>query len=151
MCYNPPKSRGTARPMSDEPVAELPPPADSGIRRYCSQFRRSEGITETSYRNFRVRSAFQPIYSFAHSRAVGFEGLARAWNERGDVVPPPVLLSVDRSSEGIIFLDRLLRALHLANFSGPAFGDTWLFLNVAPAVVIHGHSCGPFFREALHA
>ena len=137
--------------MSEDSIAQLQPPADSGIERYCSHLRRVEGVTETVYRNFRVRSAFQPIFSFAHSRAVGFEGLARAWNERGESVPPPVLLSADRSSEGIIFLDRLLRALHLANFSGPAFQDTWLFLNVAPAVVIHGRSCGPFFREALQA
>jgi len=137
--------------MSEDPVAQLPPPADSGIGRYCSHLHRIDGVTETSYRNFRVRSAFQPIFSFAHSRAVGFEGLARAWNERNEAVPPPVLLSADRSTEGIIYLDRLLRALHLANFSGPAFRETWLFLNVAPAVVIHGRSCGPFFREALHA
>lgn len=137
--------------MSEEPVAQLPPPADSGIGRYCSQLRKADGISEAVYRNFRVRSAFQPIFSFAHSRAVGFEGLARGWNERNEVVAPPVLLAADRSSEGIIYLDRLLRALHLANFSGPEFEDAWLFLNVAPAVVIHGRSCGPFFREALRA
>src|SRR5882672_574513 len=103
--------------MSDEPVAQLPPPADFGISRYCSQFRRIEDLTEATYRNYRVRSAFQPIFSFAHNRAVGFEGLARAWNERGEPVPPPILLAADRSSEGIVYLDRLLRALHLANFS----------------------------------
>ncbi|HVE42665.1 MAG TPA: EAL domain-containing protein [Planctomycetota bacterium] len=137
--------------MSTDPVAQLPLPAGSGIERYCSSFRRAEGLTETVYRGFRVRSAFQPIFSFAHSRAVGYEGLARAWDERGEVVPPPVLLAAERSSEGIIFLDRLLRALHLANFSGPAFQDTWLFLNVAPEVVIRGRSFGPFFREALQA
>jgi EAL domain-containing protein (putative c-di-GMP-specific phosphodiesterase class I) len=137
--------------MSTDPVAQLPPAAGSGIERYCSAFRRAEGLTETVYRGFRVRSAFQPIFSFAHSRAVGFEGLARAWNEHGEAVPPPVLLSADRSSEGTIFLDRLLRALHLANFGGPAFRDGWLFLNVAPEVVIRGRSHGPFFREALQA
>jgi EAL domain-containing protein (putative c-di-GMP-specific phosphodiesterase class I) len=135
--------------MSTDPVAQVTPPAGSGIQRYCSQFRRAEGLTETSYRSFRVRSAFQPIFSFAHSRPVGYEGLARGWNERGESVPAPVLLGADRSGEGIIFLDRLLRALHLANFSGPAFRDSWLFLNVAPEVIIHGRSYGPFFREAL--
>jgi EAL domain-containing protein (putative c-di-GMP-specific phosphodiesterase class I) len=137
--------------MNTDPVAQLPPAAGSAIERYCSAFRRTEGFTETVYRSFRVRSAFQPIFSFAHSRAVGYEGLARAWDERDQPVPPPVLLASDRSSEGIIFLDRLLRALHLANFSGPAFEDTWLFLNVAPEVVIRGRSYGPFFREALQA
>jgi EAL domain-containing protein (putative c-di-GMP-specific phosphodiesterase class I) len=135
--------------MITDPVAQIPSPAGSGIQRYCSQFRRAEGLTETSYRNYRVRSAFQPIFSFAHSRAVGFEGLARAWDERGESVPAPALLAADRSGEGIIFLDRLLRALHLANFGGPAFRDSWLFLNVAPEVVIHGRAHGPFFREAL--
>ena len=137
--------------MNTDPVAELPPPAGSGLERYCSAFRRAGGLTETVYRSFRIRSAFQPIFSFAHSRAVGYEGLARAWDERDQPVPPPVLLAADRSSEGIIFLDRLLRALHLANFGSPAFEDSWLFLNVAPEVVIRGRSYGPFFREALQA
>src|SRR5258706_8116197 len=130
--------------MTEDPVAQLPPPADFGISRFRSQLHRTEDLTETTYRNFRVRSAFQPIFSFAHSRAVGFEGLARAWNERGEPVPPPILLATDRSSEGIVFLDRLLRALHLANFSGAAFHESWLFLNVAPEVVIHGRSYVPF-------
>ena len=137
--------------MSKDPVSQITPLPGSGIHRYSSKFHQAEGLTETSYRNFRVRSAFQPIFSFAHSRAVGFEGLARAWDERGESVPPPVLLGADRSGEGIVFLDRLLRALHLANFSGPAFQDKWLFLNIAPEVVIHGRLHGPFFREALEA
>jgi EAL domain-containing protein (putative c-di-GMP-specific phosphodiesterase class I) len=139
--------------MSDDNVAELLPrvPPDPRLDRYGPHLRKQEGHVESLYRNFRIRSAYQPIYSFAHNRPVGFEGLARAWNECGDAVAPGMLLSADRSSEGIVFLDRLLRALHLANFSGAPFDNSWLFLNVSPEVVIHGRSYGPFFREALKA
>jgi EAL domain-containing protein (putative c-di-GMP-specific phosphodiesterase class I) len=139
--------------MSDDNVAELPPrvPPDPIVNRYAPHLRRHEGHVESLYRNFRIRSAYQPIYSFAHNRPVGFEGLARAWNEQGEAVSPGMLLSADRSSQGIVFLDRLLRALHLANFSGPPYDDSWLFLNVSPEVVIHGSAYGPFFREALRA
>jgi EAL domain-containing protein (putative c-di-GMP-specific phosphodiesterase class I) len=137
--------------MSDDNVAELLPrlPPEPIVARLSPHLRRQDGYVESQYRAFRVRSAYQPIYSFAHNRPVGFEGLARAWNEHGEAVSPGTLLSADRSSEGIVFLDRLLRALHLANFNGPPYDAAWLFLNVSPEVVIHGRAYGPFFREAL--
>jgi EAL domain-containing protein (putative c-di-GMP-specific phosphodiesterase class I) len=53
--------------------------------------------------------------------------------------------------ESTVFLDRLLRMLHLANFSAPAYESAWLFLNISPAAVVNGRASGPFFKELLQA
>lgn len=106
---------------------------------------------EAEHRGLRIRSAFQPVFSFAHNRAVGFEALARARKADGAPVPVSELLSMDRSVEGTVFLDRLLRALHAANFSTRPEDSTWLFLNVAPTVVVNGRSQGPYFKDLLEA
>ncbi len=139
--------------MSEENVAALPPatPPEQAVQRYSSLLSRQDGHLEAAYRDYRIRSAFQPIFSFAHNRPVGFEGLARARNGAGETVAAGTLLSADNTPEGIIFLDRLLRTLHLANFSGPAFQEAWLFLNVSPRVVVDGRTYGSFFREVLRA
>src|ERR1043166_2088897 len=97
--FRTPVSSGT----SAEIVAQLP--ADSVLRRFAPHLRLSDGCAEACYRDFRIKSAFQPIFSFAHNRPVGFEGLARAWHVGGAVVSPGALLSVERSTEGVV-LDR---------------------------------------------
>jgi EAL domain-containing protein (putative c-di-GMP-specific phosphodiesterase class I) len=128
-------------PWRDEPA----------LAAYAPHLGRAGTYVEGRHRDYTIRSAFQPIFSFAHGRAVGFEGLARAWDRAGKAVPPPVLLASAPEGDEAVFLDRLLRALHTANFSTHAFPDAWLFLNVSPEVVVNGRSRGPFFKEMLRA
>jgi EAL domain-containing protein (putative c-di-GMP-specific phosphodiesterase class I) len=125
--------------------------ATPSLRPFASRFQRAQGLYEASYKDLVVRSAFQPIFSFAHARPVGFEGLARASDATGNSVSPMTLLEGERSIEGTVYLDRLLRALHLSNFVTHPFENAWLFLNVSPSVVINGRTQGPFFKELLQA
>src|SRR5687768_2666416 len=60
-----------------------------------------------------LSSAFQPIFSPAHRRAVGFEGLIRACDKRGRMVPPLELFSEVPIGESRILLDRQCRSLHV--------------------------------------
>ena len=121
------------------------------LRAFDGHLKPAGSTVEGSYKGLTIRSAFQPIFSFAHARPVGFEGLARATDAQGNAVSPITLLEGERSIEGTVFLDRLLRALHLANFLRNPFENTWLFLNVSPTVVIKGRSHGAFFKELLQA
>jgi len=121
------------------------------LSRFVERLHASEGQFEASYRDWRIQSAFQPIFSFAHARPVGFEGLARARDLSGGAVSPMTMLSSESSAEGTIFLDRLLRALHVSNFAQWSSDSSWLFLNVAPTVVVNGRTMGPFFKELLSA
>src|SRR3977135_3737504 len=66
---------------------------------------------------FSVSSHFQPIYSLAHRRPVGYEGLIRAVHSAsGRRVEPAELFSKAHHGEEGIRLDRQCRALHVRNF-----------------------------------
>lgn len=108
-----------------------------------------DGVLTAQYGGHELFSIFQPIYSFAHKRMVGCEGLARCIDENGRVVHPGRLLGLTRSVDKTIFMDRLMRALHVGNFSTRKRENAWLFLNVTPVVVTTGNKQGAFFSELL--
>lgn len=98
---------------------------------------------------FTVRSAFQPVISVAHQRVVGYEGLARATDHQGQMLPPTDLFDSARDLAALVAVDRVCREIHLANFAQAQLSPSWLFLNVHPMVAMHGHQFGPFFAEIL--
>jgi len=108
---------------------------------------RVEGRGERS--EFRLSSQFQAIFSLAHRRAVGYEGLIRATDSLGKAVGPPELLAKAPRGEARTLLDRQCRTLHIKNFL--RFGDdhSWLFLNVDPYVAMEGRRFGSFFPQLL--
>src|SRR5258707_9808173 len=99
-----------------------------------------------------LSSHFQPIYSLAHRRPVGYEGLIRAVDSSsGRRVHPLELFSKAPQGEERIRLDRQCRALHVRNFQ--RFGNvrSWLFLNVDPQVASEGLRYGAFFLKMLQS
>ena len=72
----------------------------------------------TSFEGFTLSSAFHPIISIPHRRAVGYEALIRAKDEKGKPCSPLSLFSLPRSSVEVLALDRTCRQLHINNFSG---------------------------------
>jgi EAL domain-containing protein (putative c-di-GMP-specific phosphodiesterase class I) len=100
---------------------------------------------------FHLSSHFQPIFSLAHRRPVGYEGLIRATDPRGRPVRPYELFAKAPHGEARVQLDRQCRAIHVRNFK--QFGDTrsWLFLNVDPQVATEGPRFGSFFAEMLES
>jgi len=110
----------------------------------------NEGLLTARYSQYELFSLFQPIYSFAHKRLVGCEGLTRCVDASGRLIPPGRLFGSVQSIEQTMFLDRLMRALHVANYSTRKRDNSWLFLNVSPVVVINGsRQQQPFFGELL--
>jgi len=83
-------------------------------RRIQTDGRRAIG----QFRGLRLQSAFQPIFSFAHPRPVGYEALARVRDPLGQPVSPAALFSRSRGDdEGLVLLDRTCRAIHMRNFA----------------------------------
>src|SRR5215204_4807456 len=113
------------------------------LRPYGERLESVDAGIEARFQDYRIQSAYQPIFSFAHGRPVGYEALARARTTAGPVSPGE-LFGAARTLEEAVFLDRLLRALHVANFVGFDFDNGWLFLNISPATVINGRVWGPF-------
>lgn len=99
---------------------------------------------------FQLASHFQPVFSLAHGRAVGFEALLRATDPNGKAVAPLEIFHKTDGSSQTVLLDRLCRAIHVRNFVSQQNGSScWLFLNVNPQVVIEGTRFGAFFQDLL--
>ncbi|HEX9450474.1 MAG TPA: EAL domain-containing protein [Burkholderiales bacterium] len=97
-----------------------------------------------------VRSHFQPIFSVAHSRTVGFEGLMRPTDPSGHPISPLDALAMGRDFSHILTLDRLANAVHVHNFQ-QLKADGWLFLNMNTAVFLESVHDGHFLGELLEA
>ena len=87
-----------------------------------------------------LRTAFQPIYSLAHQRIVGYEALLRARDRAGLSVPPGELFHGRLNQDDLLGLERRSHELHLRNFLGLGDEVNWLFLNVSPRMILEGHN-----------
>jgi len=121
----------------------------STVDRIDADITRHNDFYETRYRGMTLSSAFQPIYSFAHGRAVGFEALLRAQTAQGQPVSPLDIFALPDDEAELVYLDRLCRTLHLRNHLRTGTSDAWVFLNINPRVIVHGKQYGAFFTGLL--
>jgi len=108
-----------------------------------------QGSVVGHYKDLSLQSHFQPIFSLAHKRAVGYEALLRARKANGEPVSPLIVFDMPENERETILLDRLSRNLHVRNFSAQSNSNNWLFLNVDPLMTVKGCQYGPFFKELL--
>ena len=103
-----------------------------------------------TFRDLRLSSHFQPVFSLAHGRAVGYEALLRAAGPDGNPVAPYDAFRIAHHVDEVALLDRLARAIHVRNFMAQPSGSSWLFLNVSPHVISTARSRhGRFFDDLL--
>ena len=102
--------------------------------RFSHRFSQNDdGTYSARFGELLLKSAFQPIFSFAHPRPVGFEALLRATDAASQPVSPVQLFHTDPAN-GVDThqIERLSQALHIRNFSHHAPDDCWMFLNISP-------------------
>lgn len=109
----------------------------------------SLGETVGYFRESSLKSVFQPIFSLAHQRSVGYEALARVVDQYGVVSNPVDLYNSLEDDYSITQLDRICRYIHLKRFCQFEDKDTWLFLNITPQVIVNGKRFGSFFEDLL--
>jgi len=131
MQYNLPKGRLTLDQI--EPFIELHSNRTSG-----------------KFRNIQLNSAFQPIFSLAHRRPVGFEALLRPSASDGSPMSPLAVFEMPEDESEMVFLDRLCRIVHIRNFLAQGDENNWLFLNINPVVTVYGKRYGSFFADVLN-
>ncbi|HDZ10144.1 sensor domain-containing phosphodiesterase [Pseudohongiella sp.] len=100
------------------------------------------------YGDLRIISAFQPIYSLAHRRIVGLEGLVRAITPDDQIIPPAILFGA-REENTIFELDKLCQIIHLENFYAIDPPNAWLFLNVDPKTLSQKQTFSAFLSKLL--
>lgn len=107
--------------------------ASSGLQRYALR-----------HRDLTLTSVFQPIFSLAHLRAVGYEGLLRA-HDVFDRPVPPLDVFGDAARQGELhYVDRLAQSLHLENFKTLRAEREWLFLNVHAGALADSYHAAAF-------
>ncbi|RTL46857.1 MAG: EAL domain-containing protein [Burkholderiales bacterium] len=118
--------------------AALPPGADPMLLQLADTLVHEGGRWHARYGPWLLESHFQPVFSFPHRRAVGYEALLRVSDDSGQVAPPLKFFEQLGSFEAQWAADRLCRLLHAHNFVHEAGDMGWLFLNIHPAVFVHG-------------
>ena len=128
--------------LSPEPMAPAcPPVAEPQVGQ----------MLDSRYRGLTLSSHFQPIYSIAHGRAVGYEGLIRAQHDDGSAESPAALLAIPSNSKECLELDRNCRSLHVHNFAHQATGQAWLFLNLNSQYLVSERPDIGFTQKLLQA
>jgi EAL domain-containing protein (putative c-di-GMP-specific phosphodiesterase class I) len=96
-----------------------------------------EGARRTVlYGSYTVFSVFQPVFSVAHRRAIGYHATLRAHDEHGVHVPSQEVFTQAARRGDLLELGRLAESLHLGNFNAFDSHDEWLFLSLHPAALM---------------
>lgn len=118
--------------------AATPPGSDPMLVQLAQTLEQEGGRWRARQGGWLLDSHFQPVFSFPHRRAVGYEALLRVTGADGDAVSPLHFFEQLGSFEEQWAADRLCRLLHVNNFVHQAGDIGWLFLNIHPAVFVHG-------------
>ncbi len=97
----------------------------------------------------RIESAFQPIVSLAHGLPIGFEALLRA-TFSGTPCAPEAAFALARAQDRYGEYERACVLHHVRRFQGMDDGESVLFLNVHPDLLVHPKH-GPGFVADLLA
>jgi EAL domain-containing protein (putative c-di-GMP-specific phosphodiesterase class I) len=120
-----------------------------GLDEILSRISLRDGRPYVLWKGVRIESVFQPIYGLPQKRAVGFEALVRGRSPDGTVIMPGQLYKMARTEEEAVYLDRLVRAVHILNFQPYKDLPVWLFLNISPDVASRGRKYGTYFGSLL--
>jgi EAL domain-containing protein (putative c-di-GMP-specific phosphodiesterase class I) len=102
-----------------------------------------------NYGEVRITSCFQPVFSLAHGKPVGFEALLRAQDADDKPVSPMLVFDQSAEFDEILRLDRLSCTVHVSNFQKQANAEGWLFVNMNPQVFIESAGRGAFLADLL--
>lgn len=137
-------------------VAVNPPSASQLERVLAARAVGGDGALLGQHAGWALASHFQPIFGLSHGRVVGHEALLRPTDPQGAAVAPPLFFDVgpdiddEAAFSELLWRDRLVRSLHMANYRRHAPQQQWLFLNLHPQVFLRAPQCdGDGFERKL--
>lgn len=98
-----------------------------------------------------LRSAFQPIYSTALGKPLGYEALLRPSIGPSDPLTPAFAFGFADNQGRLVKFDRVARTLHALNSLCLPDTKGLLFLNVHPKLLVSVNAHGQVFERILHA
>jgi len=104
--------------------------------RIFSNLPRGFGWAGIPFNTLTLGSQYQPIFSLAEKRTIGYEALVVGTNLSGHEFRADTVFALSANHDEELFLDWLSRALHLRNFSNLGAARGLLFLNAYPAAAV---------------
>jgi EAL domain-containing protein (putative c-di-GMP-specific phosphodiesterase class I) len=98
-----------------------------------------------------LRSAFQPVFSTALGKPLGFEALLRPSIGDTDPLTPAFAFGFADNQGRLVKFDRVARTLHALNSLRLPDKKGLLFLNVHPKLLLSVNAHGQVFERILHA
>lgn len=114
-----------------------------------TELSRNEQGYSASFDKLSLTSAFQPIFSIAHRKPIGYEGLLRAFDTHGRTISPGQVMQRPTSSSEHLALDRTCRLLHAQNFASQDTAGAWLFLNLNSQCLVNERPDAGFMRDLM--
>jgi EAL domain-containing protein (putative c-di-GMP-specific phosphodiesterase class I) len=108
-----------------------------------------QGFITADYDNLSLSSAFQPIFSIAHRRPVGYEALLRARDSEGNTLSPLEVMKRPGNSREHLELDRICRLLHAHNFARAGVPEDWLFINLNSQCLVTERPDAGFMHDLM--
>ena len=102
------------------------------------------------FQQYKLKSVFQPIFSFAHDAPIGYEALLRTTDINNQAIPPIDLFSNIVIQDELTQLEQLSRTLHILNFFRENTNNALLFLNINPRLIQNSNNCLKQLLELLN-
>lgn len=90
------------------------------------------GVFFARYKDRKVGTGFQRVFSFVHQRQVGFEAFFQGVDESGRALSSADIFAELTDPVDALQMDRMRLILHVKNFMSSRIDDRWLFINIQP-------------------
>jgi EAL domain-containing protein (putative c-di-GMP-specific phosphodiesterase class I) len=99
------------------------------------------------FKDLELRTAFQPIFSLPHKRAIGFDASLRSTDSLGHSVPADTLFGPVENYSETSLLDLLSATIHVHNFFAGKAPRGVLFVKLHPEVFLDSDRSAKFLAE----
>jgi len=109
-----------------------------------SMLTEKSGRVSGSFKDLQIKTAFQPVFSLPHKRAIGFDASLRSINSDGKPVAAEKLFAQTENYAETSLLDLLCTTIHVHNFTAGWKSPGLLFLNLHPEVFLDSELTSEF-------
>jgi len=114
-----------------------------------SMLTEKSGRVSGSYKDLQIKTAFQPVFSLPHKRAIGFDASLRGTDSDGKSVAAETLFAQTEDYAETSLLDLLCTTIHVHNFTAGWKSPGLLFLNLHPDVFLDSELTSEFLVNLL--
>jgi EAL domain-containing protein (putative c-di-GMP-specific phosphodiesterase class I) len=107
------------------------------------------GRVSGTFKDLQIKTAFQPIFSLPHKRAIGFDASLRGTDPDGKPVAAESLFAGLEDYADTSLLDLLCTTIHVHNFTAGWKSPGLLFLNLHPDVFLDSELTSDFLVNLL--